>query len=400
MCQSASINLMQSGYGTLGRDLMIRTTMWRPRSRQTCTTLPMGFLGGLLILALSDGALGCQRSSSDPMDSYQGNGDLVLQGYQADEDDEADEDEELSEDDDQEDLQIVCGGEVAPTRARRLPGAIVIGARKGGTRALLEFAKINPKVRAAAQEVHFFDRHFSKGLNWYAAQMKAVTPDEVALEKTPAYFHHHEVSGGGEDLPARVRQMDPEVKLLLILRDPVDRMASDYNQLRHRRLDRFNATGTLEYPALEDLVFSGPSSSVNTKYPPLQRSLYHQHLARWLAHFPLDQIHVVDGDRFIRAPWEEMTPVERFLGLEPVITRDNFYFNETKGHFCVRDVRSLGAWRCTREKCLGSSKGRPKVPLSPDTVHRLQDFFRPHNRLLYNMLGKELDWPAASPGQD
>ena len=53
------------------------------------------------------------------------------------------------------------------TAAKRLPRAIIIGVKKGGTRALLEYLRIHPDVRAARQEVHFFDRHYQRGLDWY-----------------------------------------------------------------------------------------------------------------------------------------------------------------------------------------------------------------------------------------
>jgi len=54
-----------------------------------------------------------------------------------------------------------------PDAVRRLPQAIIIGVKKGGTRALLEFLKEHPAVRAPSQEVHFFDRHYDLGLEWY-----------------------------------------------------------------------------------------------------------------------------------------------------------------------------------------------------------------------------------------
>ena len=57
--------------------------------------------------------------------------------------------------------------ESAATARRRLPNVIVIGAKKSGTRALLEFLKIHPDVRAAGPETHFFDRFYDRGLDWY-----------------------------------------------------------------------------------------------------------------------------------------------------------------------------------------------------------------------------------------
>ena len=54
--------------------------------------------------------------------------------------------------------------------ARHLPLVIIVGVKKGGTRALLEYLKIHPDVRAAGHEVHFFDRHYDRGLDWYRSE--------------------------------------------------------------------------------------------------------------------------------------------------------------------------------------------------------------------------------------
>lgn len=50
---------------------------------------------------------------------------------------------------------------------KKLPQAIIIGVKKGGTRALLEFLRVHPDVRAMGAEPHFFDRLYHKGLEWY-----------------------------------------------------------------------------------------------------------------------------------------------------------------------------------------------------------------------------------------
>lgn len=51
--------------------------------------------------------------------------------------------------------------------SRQLPTALIIGVKKGGTRALLEFLRLHPAIRAAGSEVHFFDHHYVKGFRWY-----------------------------------------------------------------------------------------------------------------------------------------------------------------------------------------------------------------------------------------
>lgn len=53
------------------------------------------------------------------------------------------------------------------TATRRLPQALIIGVKKGGTRALLEFLRLHPDIRALGSEPHFFDRHYARGLEWY-----------------------------------------------------------------------------------------------------------------------------------------------------------------------------------------------------------------------------------------
>lgn len=140
----------------------------------------------------------------------------------------------------------------------------------------LSILELCPKVKAAGPEIHYFDKHFQKGEEWYASRMPAVTQDQLATEKTPGYFHHPEA-------PSRIKETLPDVKMLLIFRDPVKRLISDYNQFRSRHLDN---GGT--YPSLEELLFT-VRGEINENYPPLQRSLYHEHMARWYEHFPRDQ---------------------------------------------------------------------------------------------------------------
>lgn len=88
---------------------------------------------------------------------------------------------------------------------RHLPGTLIIGVKKSGTRALLEFIRLHPDVRAAGCEVHFFDRHYAKGLHWYRSHMPATIDGQMTMEKTPSYFVTREV-------PRRVHHMNPGTK--------------------------------------------------------------------------------------------------------------------------------------------------------------------------------------------
>lgn len=88
---------------------------------------------------------------------------------------------------------------------RHLPSVLIIGVKKSGTRALLEFIRLHPDVRAAGCEVHFFDRHYSRGLHWYRNHMPPTINGQITMEKTPSYFITKEC-------PFRVHHMNPSIK--------------------------------------------------------------------------------------------------------------------------------------------------------------------------------------------
>ncbi|KAJ8379269.1 hypothetical protein SKAU_G00000470 [Synaphobranchus kaupii] len=255
---------------------------------------------------------------------------------------------------------------------QRLPGAIIIGVRKAGTRALLEMLNLHPDVEVAKAEVHYFnlDENYRRGLDWYRAQMPLSRPGQLTVEKTPGYFT-------APLAPGRVRRMDGSVRLLLIVRDPAERLVSDYTQVLHNRQQRHKP-----YQPLEELLLR--QGRIDPGYKALQRSLYHQHLGRWLAHFPREQVHIVDGEALIRDPFPELRRAERFLELPPRISPSNFYFNATKGFYCLL---SAG-----HDKCLDESKGRPHAPLSAAALRDLCRFFREPNRRFFNMVGRSFSW--------
>ncbi|XP_061528647.1 heparan sulfate (glucosamine) 3-O-sulfotransferase 1-like 2 isoform X2 [Phycodurus eques] len=255
---------------------------------------------------------------------------------------------------------------------QRLPDAIIIGVRKGGTRALLEMLNLHPDVKVAKAEVHYFnvEDHYKRGLAWYRSQMPFTKPGQLTLEKTPGYF-------AAPQVPARVWALNPAARLLLIVRDPAERLVSDYTQVLHNRLARRKP-----YRPLEELLLR--KGHVDPDYKALQRSLYHRHLARWLEIFPREQIHVVDGDALVRDPYPELRQAERFLELPPHIGPQNFYYNSTKGFYCLLEAG--------REKCLDQSKGRPHAPLDGLTFRKLCQYLAKPNRLFFDMVGRTFSW--------
>ena len=190
---------------------------------------------------------------------------------------------------------------------RRPPDFIVIGARKCGTRALLVMLNIHPRVVAGGPEVHYFDRdnNYQRGLRWYVNHMKLSSVGQLTGEKSPSYFITHGV-------PQRIknysRTVGKDVKLLLIVRDPVDRVVSDYTQgLTKRKLSISKTRQIQEDFRGHALLRSG---EVNEDWSAVRIGRYSDHLARWYQTFRKEQIHIVNGDTLIANPVKEMKKVK------------------------------------------------------------------------------------------
>ncbi|XP_072312587.1 heparan sulfate (glucosamine) 3-O-sulfotransferase 3-like [Eucyclogobius newberryi] len=258
------------------------------------------------------------------------------------------------------------------TAVRRLPQALIIGVKKGGTRALLEFLRLHPDIRALGSEPHFFDRHYARGLDWYRSMMPKALEGQVVMEKTPRYFVTMET-------PARVYSMSRHVKLIVVVRDPVTRAISDYTQIISK---------TPDIPSFETLAFKNHSTDeMDAQWSPLWIGLYALHLQRWLEWFPLDQIHLVSGERLISDPAGELAKVQDFLGLQRIVTDKHFYFNKTKGFPCLKKPEGS-----SKPHCLGKTKGRTHASIDPNVLLRLRDFYRPHNERFYQLSRQDFGW--------
>ncbi|XP_075297310.1 heparan sulfate glucosamine 3-O-sulfotransferase 3B1 [Opisthocomus hoazin] len=255
---------------------------------------------------------------------------------------------------------------------KRLPQAIIIGVKKGGTRALLEFLRVHPDVRAVGAEPHFFDRNYERGLAWYRDLMPRTLEGQITMEKTPSYFVTKEA-------PARISSMSKGTKLIVVVRDPVTRAISDYTQTLSKKPD---------IPTFESLTFKNRTTGlIDTSWSAIQIGIYAKHLENWLLYFPIGQILFVSGERLIRDPAGELGRVQDFLGLKRIITDKHFYFNKTKGFPCLKKAEGS-----SKPHCLGKTKGRTHPDIDQEVVQRLRDFYRPFNMKFYQMTGQDFGW--------
>ncbi|XP_015501173.1 heparan sulfate glucosamine 3-O-sulfotransferase 3B1-like [Parus major] len=255
---------------------------------------------------------------------------------------------------------------------KRLPQAIIIGVKKGGTRALLEFLRVHPDVRAVGAEPHFFDRNYERGLAWYRDLMPKTLEGQITMEKTPSYFVTKEA-------PARISSMSKGTKLIVVVRDPVTRAISDYTQTLSKKPD---------IPTFESLTFKNRTTGlIDTSWSAIQIGIYAKHLENWLLYFPIGQILFVSGERLISDPAGELGRVQDFLGLKRIITDKHFYFNKTKGFPCLKKAEGS-----SKPHCLGKTKGRTHPDIDQEVVQRLRDFYRPFNMKFYQMTGQDFGW--------
>uniref|UniRef100_A0A673VAG3 Sulfotransferase n=1 Tax=Suricata suricatta TaxID=37032 RepID=A0A673VAG3_SURSU len=265
---------------------------------------------------------------------------------------------------------VARGARAPGSGSKQLPQAIIIGVKKGGTRALLEFLRVHPDVRAVGAEPHFFDRSYDRGLAWYRDLMPRTLDGQITMEKTPSYFVTREA-------PARISAMSKDTKLIVVVRDPVTRAISDYTQTLSKRPD---------IPTFESLTFKNRTAGlIDTSWSAIQIGIYAKHLEHWLRHFPIGQMLFVSGERLISDPAGELG--RDFLGLKRIITDKHFYFNKTKGFPCLKKAEGSG-----KPHCLGKTKGRPHPEIDRDVVRRLRDFYRPFNLKFYQMTGQDFGW--------
>lgn len=257
---------------------------------------------------------------------------------------------------------------------RVLPDFIIIGAQKCGTSSLYAYLMEHPYVVPTFKaEVHYFDSNYEKGIRWYKSNFptqlyqflfKFIFKRKFLTgEKTPYYiFHPHAIK--------RIRSVIPNVKIVLLLRNPVNRSYSHYNhEIRYNREPlSFEAAIKVESKRLEGelekmIRDENYKSSKYSTYSYLARSIYIQQIEPLFNTFPKDQILIIKTEEFFQDPQQILNEVYRFLNLP--------YYELTQ--FKKYNFR-------------GYSK------LNEATRNNLKEYFKPFNNRLYSYLDRNFDW--------
>ena len=251
-----------------------------------------------------------------------------------------------------------------------VPGVLIIGAQKAGTTSLYHYLTAHPLVFPAAhKEPRFFKERYSRGLNWYRVHFplrtqRLLRPGALTLEATTGYLDYPHA-------PQRVAETLPEVKLVALLRDPVERAWSHYHHsLRLGRetlpfevaLEQEEARLGEYYRRVQsDPDYHDPAVGAHSY---LARGRYAEGLERWLQVFGRERLLILKSEDLYADPESTVQTTLDFLGLPPLTDVSYRPFNE----------------------------GKNKEDMDPQTRAQLCAYFKPHNEKLYELLGRDFGW--------
>lgn len=206
-----------------------------------------------------------------------------------------------------------------------LPSFLIIGAQRSGSTFLHDTltARTSARPSPLQKEVHYFDNKFYRPLGWYAKFFESLDVGchaEKTFETSPGYLYHPAA-------PARITQSLPDVKVVAVLRNPVDRALSQYRWIRQAGLETRDAVEAFrfdahrldrEYDAEYLRHFEDPLYFNYDRFHRgyLRRSLYHLQLRRWLRHLPPSRIRVIDSAELFAHTNEIAQKLASFLGLQ------------------------------------------------------------------------------------
>jgi hypothetical protein len=260
-------------------------------------------------------------------------------------------------------------------RGRMLPGFLIVGAQRCGTTSLYRALSQHPAILKAVlhKGVHYFDTQYGRGMSWYRAHFplkahawrvqRATGMTALTFESSPYYMFHPLAA-------ERIARDLPGVRLLVLVRDPVERAysAHAHESARGFETEPFERALELEDERLEgeaQRIVADPTyvSLSHQHHAYLQRGKYTDQLSRLARLFGSDRIHVVDSGDWFSEPEPVYDAVLEFLGLArvgyPVFDRHN---------------------------------ARPRAPMPTALRSRLQEYFTTYDERLEPWLGHRPSW--------
>ena len=189
----------------------------------------------------------------------------------------------------------------------RLPDFLGIGTQKGGTTSLQQWLTRHPSVfMPENKELHYFDTESEKTLDWYKNQFKDANANQICGEITPFYMFH-------PCAPERIKKTIPRARLIVLLRDPVERTISQFNHSTKRGFENLSIEKALE--AEEERLEKGNIYSFQ-KHSYFNRSLYLKQLDRYEKLFNRNQIIVLKSESMFEQGKHTIKKLRKFLQIK------------------------------------------------------------------------------------
>lgn len=241
-----------------------------------------------------------------------------------------------------------------PHSKKNLPGFLIIGAQKSGTSSLFYNMNMHPDVYMAAapnfSEVKFFslEIRWQKGINWYMGHF--TQSNCLQGEKDPECLFYKKCH-------SRMHQVIPHAKLIILLRNPVDRAYSQWNHY-NQIYETYSRNWGWQYTDFE--------TAITKSKEVIKRGEYIDQITSLLNFFPREQVYIGIAEKLRRHPHKELAKIFSFVEVSPSP--------------CKFQNRLIGKYPC---------------PMKEETRKLLQNHFKPINERLFNFLGYSVpEWES------
>lgn len=257
-----------------------------------------------------------------------------------------------------------------------LPNFLIIGAAKCGTSSLYDYLMQHPCIGGSlTKQIHFFDRYYDRQTSWYKVCFpfvwekffieKIKGKKFVTGEATPHYMTHPLAA-------KRAHKVVSDAKIIVMLRNPVDRAYSHYNMEKANKKEELSFEEAIEKEPeritgeFEEMLNNKNNSGRN--YPHrayIKSGEYLEQIKRWREFYTKENFMYIKSEEFNKNPSYVYNDVLKFLGLPPF---------ELKTYEKIRK--------------------RNYQKMNPDTRKKLIEYFRPYNEELYELLGVNFGWDS------
>lgn len=261
---------------------------------------------------------------------------------------------------------------------RLLPDFIIIGVARAGTTSLYEYLVEHPNIASASRkEVHFFDYNFQNGISWYRGQFPYIIQKHyvetirqrnfITGEASPYYIFHPYA-------PTRLAESLPFVKLIVLLRNPVERAFSHYS---------WEVSWGTETLSFEDAIArEAERIKIGSENLATHYSFNHQHFSYLIRGVYADQLET----------WFSLFPREQFLILksEDMYKEPATIFKQTVEFLKIPYIEPKALKKEYKQYNKPKHSSPPKM--DPALRQRLVEYYEPHNARLYALLGRDFGW--------